>query len=117
MPVVRGVLRLGPLGAHRAQQPHRGLAQAPRGETEELRAGRIQPLEVVGDDEDGARGGEGAQGGQHRQPQRQAVALEGGLAASGERRLQRGALRGGQRLGHVVQDQAQEVGQGEEGQM
>ncbi|PPS70845.1 hypothetical protein BZZ08_07211 [Streptomyces sp. MH60] len=117
MAVVLRVLGLGSLGAHRAQQPHRGVAQAAGGEAEEFRAGRIQPLEVVGDDEDGPRDGEGPQRGQHGQAQREAVALEGGLAAAGQRGLQRGALGGGQHGGDLVEDQAQEVGEGEEGEM
>lgn len=117
MAVVLGVVRLGPLGPHRAQQPYRGLAQAAGGEAEEFRAGRIEPLEVVGDDEDGPLGGEGAQRGQHGQAQRQTVAPQGGLAAAGERRLQRGALRGGQRTGDLVEDLPEEVGEGEEGEM
>ncbi|CAM5647870.1 hypothetical protein STENM327S_06304 [Streptomyces tendae] len=117
MTVVLRVLGLGPLGAHRAQQPHRGVAQAAGGEAEEFRAGRIEPLEVVGDDQDGPRGGEGPQRGQHGQTQREAVALEGGLAAAGQRGLQCGVLGGRQRGGDLVEDLAQEVGEGEEGEM
>ncbi len=115
--VVLRVPRLRPLRAHRAQQPYRRVAQAAGGEAEEFRAGRIQPLQVVGDHENGPRVGQGAQRGQHRQPQREPVPLQGGLAAAGERRLQRRALRGGQGVRDVAEDQAEEVGEGEEGEV
>ncbi len=103
--------------AHRAQHPHRAVAEPPGGEAEELRAGRVQPLQVVGDDEDRALGGQRAQCGQHRQAQRQPVPLERGLAAPGERRLQRGALGGGQPAGHLVDDQTEQVRQRQERKM
>ncbi len=105
------------LGSGRAQHPDLGVAEPPGGEAEEFGAGRIQPLEVVRDDQDGALGGQRAQGREHGQAQGESVALEGGLAAAGERRLQGGALRGGQLVADLVQDQAEEVGEGEEGEM
>ncbi len=105
------------LRADRAQQLYRGALQAPGGEAEEFGAGRVQPLKVVGDDQDGAVGREGAQRGEHGQAQREAVALEAGLAAAGERRLQGGALGGGQPRGDLVEHQAEEVGEGEEGEV
>nr|MCF0103405.1 hypothetical protein [Streptomyces sp. MH191] len=114
--VVLGAARVAP-GAGRAQHPDRHVAQAPGGEAEELGARGVQPLQIVGDDQDGAAGGERAQRGQHGEAQREAVALQGGLAAAGQRGLQRGALGGGQTVGHVGRDQAEEVREGEEGQM
>ncbi|CAM5383338.1 hypothetical protein SGLAM104S_08149 [Streptomyces glaucescens] len=105
------------LGAHRAQQLDGGVTEAAGGEPEQFGAGRVEPLEVVGDDQDGPRRGERAQRRQHGEAQREAVALEGGLAAAGERGLQRGALGGGQLVGHVVEDQAEQVGEGQEGEV
>ncbi len=112
MPVV-----LLPFGPHGAQQLDRGVAEAAGGEAEEFRARRVEPLEVVRDDQDGPLGGERAQHRQDRQPQRQSVALEGGLAASGERRLQGGALGGGEPVGHLAHDQAEQVGERQEREM
>lgn len=109
--VLLAVLALRPYGA---QELDRGAAEPAGREAEQFGAGGIQPLEVVGDDQDRAAGGERAQRGQDRQAQGEAVALEGGLAAAGERRLQGGALGGGQPGADVVEDQAEEVGEGEE---
>ncbi|GAA3293809.1 hypothetical protein GCM10020295_16690 [Streptomyces cinereospinus] len=105
------------LGAHRAEHRDGRVAEPAGGEAEQLGTGGVQPLHVVGDDEDRPLGGERAQRGQHGQAQREAVALEGGLAAAGERRLQCGALCGGQLAGHLVQHQAEQVGEGQERQM
>ncbi len=111
------VVVLLPVGPYRAQQLDRGVAEAAGGEAEELRARRVQPLQVVRDHQDGALGGEGAQHGQDGQTQGQPVALEGGLAAAGEGRFQCGALGGGQPVGHLVHDQPEQVGERQEREM
>ncbi len=105
------------LGPHRAQHLHGRVAQPAGGEAEQLGTGGIQPLEVVGDDEHRALRGQRTQRRQHGEAQREPVPLEGGLAAAGERRLQRGALGRGQPAGDLVQHQAEQVGQRQEGQM
>ncbi len=105
------------LGPHRAQHLHGRVAQPAGGEAEQFGAGGIQPLEVVRDDQHRALGGKGAQRRQHGEPQREPVTLEGGLAAAGQRRLQGGALGCGQLSRDLVQDQAEQVGQRQEGQV
>jgi hypothetical protein len=116
MAVVLLVPWLG-VGAHRGQHPYGHLAESAGGEAEQFGAGRIQPLEVVGDDQDRALGGQRAQHGEDREAQGEAVALQGRFSAAGEGRFEGGALRGGQPVGDLVHHQAEEVGQGEEGQM
>lgn len=105
------------LRPHRAQQLDGGVAEAAGGEAEEFGAGRVQPLEVVGDEQDGTRGGERAQGRQHGQAQGEAVALQSRFASAGERRLQGRALGDGQLVRDLVQHEAEEVGQSQEGEM
>ncbi len=111
------LLALLALRAHRAQQLHRRALQAAGGEAEQFGAGRIQPLQVVGDDQDRPPGGERAQRGEHREAQCEAVAQQAGLAPAGERRLQGGALGEGQSGGDLVEHQAEEVGEGQEGKV